>query len=318
MSEFQGEEAFTSALEGAFGDRGLVDAAPEGTPAETAEPDPVAVDDGVVVDDDAAHHSQEQLRDDAGKFASATELQSRLEQLEKRLADKDEFIGRQSTQIGELRQAVEQWQPPQQQPVYNLDALIDENPAQAAEIAFTQNDPYRVQQALAAWKDEDPFSAAVWVADKRREQEFAQLRAEYDARAQPVQDYYQTVQQQQASTDAVSDLASEYGDFGAFAPQVLESIQNSPADLQAVASGDKQLIYRTMKLHYLDAKLRTGDTLTQAAQQQREQAQNDNRAAKQQAVVASASSAPSAGQDTGAKQRFVEAIVNADLGPLAG
>lgn len=301
-----GEDQFSAALGDAFADRGLAEtvAAPdEGTPAEAStEPDQQGVDDGG------------QLRDEAGRYTSAREIEEKLTLLEKRLADKDEFIGRQASELGQLReghQRLEQQLQYAAQPQYDYDDLIAENPAQAAMAAYEQGDSVALQRAAAAWDEVAPGAPAIWVQGIQREQ---QLRAEIEQIRQtqaPVQQHYQSVQHEQASTNAVTSLLSAYEDFGAYAPTILQQLEGSPSDQAKLASGNEATIRETMELHYFRAKMRAGDTLNEAATNHAQQAAEASRNSKLSAAVASASSTPSAREGTGAVDAFKMGIVEA-------
>jgi hypothetical protein len=274
-----GEDQFSAALGDAFADRGLAEtvAAPdEGTPAEAstdyqpADPPPPVADDG-------------QLRDEQGRYTSAREIEEKLTLLEKRLADKDEFIGRQASELGQLReghQRLEQQLQYQAQPQYDYDDLIAENPAQAAMAAYEQGDSVALQRAAAAWDEVAPGAPAIWVQGIQREQ---QLRAEIEQIRQtqaPVQQHYQSVQHEQASTNAVTSLLSAYEDFGAYAPTILQQLEGSPSDQAKLASGNEATIRETMELHYFRAKMRAGDTLNEAATNHAQQAAEASRNSK--------------------------------------
>ena len=101
-----------------------------------------------------------------------------------RLEEKDSFIGKQSTDVGELRQTVAELSArldaQQAQPVVqpNVAAstpvtqeLIDNNPALAAEAAYVQGDENALRYVMEQWKDVDPFTASSWRDDKLREQQ---------------------------------------------------------------------------------------------------------------------------------------------------
>jgi uncharacterized coiled-coil protein SlyX len=303
---FDGEDQFGEALSSAFADRGLAEAAApevEGTPVESAPPEPAAAADDAGVDG--------QLRDEKGRYASSRELEEKLSTLEKRLADKDEFIGRQSTELGTLRQQWEAFQAQQAQPQYDYDSLIDQDPAAAAMAAYDRGDQYELNRAVQAWNEVAPGAPRLWAQNLQMQQTFEERIAELDKRSVPVQQHYQQQQQDTANQQAVDQIRGEYTDFGAYAPSILEQIQGSPRDIQRLSSGDPEEIKDVLERHYFRAKMRAGDTLTEAATVHAQQAAEDTRAAKLASAVASSASSPSAREGTGAIDAFRQSIVGA-------
>jgi hypothetical protein len=115
---------------------------------------------------------------------SVEELQQQLAVATARLEEKDSFIGKQSTDVGELRQTVAelsarldaQQQTPTVQPsvaatTVVTQELVNTDPALAAEAAYVQGDENSLKFVMEQWKDMDPFMAASWRDDKLREQQ---------------------------------------------------------------------------------------------------------------------------------------------------
>jgi hypothetical protein len=145
---------------------------------------------------------------------TAEELQVRLAAAEARLEEKDNFIGRQSGEVGELRQAVNdlqaqvtaaQAQPPTQAPaaIQITQELIEESPARAAQAALDQGDQASLERVFEHWKDPvmgDPFAAATWLNDKKLEQQ----QKAFDERLAATQKQFETATAPLAATAAES------------------------------------------------------------------------------------------------------------------
>lgn len=144
-------------------------------PADTAEPEPEATQD-------------DRPRDDKGRFVPRNlevddpDIQKYLDKYQgdpvkalKAAVEAQSTIGRLGDEVGELRKLREQLdalndrvnQPP---PTQITEDLIDRDPARAAQLAYEQNNPAALDYAIAAWKADDPFAAALWVSERRQEQ----------------------------------------------------------------------------------------------------------------------------------------------------
>ena len=141
---------------------------------------------------------------------SVDDLRQRLATAEALLAEKDFFIGRQSGEVGELRQAITEMQQQlasvQTQPVAPqvplapvTQADIDNDPAEAAQRALKLRDESALHRAFEVWKEIDPFTAATWLADRKLEQQ----RAEFDAQLA------ETKQQIETATAPLAESAAE-------------------------------------------------------------------------------------------------------------
>lgn len=154
------------------------------TPAPSTEQEgavPVAASDQPltpepVVETDTSQEQQEVVAEPTEP--TVAELQKALAAAEARLAEKDSFIGRQSSDVGELREQVEELRQrlntpvaPTAAPIQITQELIDTNPGLAVQEAYRQNNEPALHAAFDAWKDEDPFTAATWLADRKLEQQ---------------------------------------------------------------------------------------------------------------------------------------------------
>lgn len=180
----------------------------------------------------------------AGKFKTAEELERAYTELQSTL-------GRQGTETGELRKAVEelraQIHAPVEQPparVQITEQLIDENPARATILAYDQKDEASLEIAFEAWKLEDPFTASQWLSDKRLEQykeqvslEQKKLREEVKTLSAP----QEAAAQREEWTSAFSIVLADHPDFGQHAERILEEVAPKfPNILGSLADGDAQ------------------------------------------------------------------------------
>lgn len=187
------------------------------------------------------------------------QLRERLAAAEARLEEKDSFIGRQSTEIGELRQAVEQIQqaqaaPPQPAIAITQD-MIDENPAQAVQLAWNQQNEQALAVAFDAWKDEDPFAAASWRTDRLLERQALQYQQELAARDQKLETALvpqQAAAEEAAWREAIVSAAETLPGFSAEeAARLLEEVAPQfPDTVARMAQGDMKAKVEGLTLLY--------------------------------------------------------------------
>jgi len=178
--------------------------------------------------------SQEgQPRDEGGRFVAkdpraAQVLEKYDGDLDKALAaaaDAQELIGRQGSELGELRSYRDQVE--QQSSQYTPDqiaAYAVEDPAQAAALAYNQygrgSVPY--EQALRSWGEVDPFTAA-----------------RFDNQAS-VNDYDRQIRPQihQAELESgLNQIVAKYPDFPEYGDAILREAQSSPVVRALQAQG---------------------------------------------------------------------------------
>ena len=162
--------------------------------------------------------------------ATLEEIQVQLAVAEARLEEKDSFIGRQSGEVGELRQAVEelqrqiQAQPVAQQapaPVIPItQELIDTNPALAVQAAFSQGNEQALQVAFEAWREDDPFTAATWLNDRKLEQQqkafdakIAQAQEKFDTATAPLAESAAESANQRQWAEAFDEVKAKHADI---------------------------------------------------------------------------------------------------------
>jgi hypothetical protein len=262
--------------------------------AETTAPEPVA--EAETVEEPA---TDDRPRNPDGTFAAkepepqeeadASALQAQIQALEKRLADKDDFAGRLSNELGELRklqeQALEHAQRPQ---VSDWDSLIEDSPEQAARLAIQNGDNYRYQQAREAWNDLAPGAPALFEQGLRMEKQIADLEARFTQTTQPLQQQQQT----QNVAAAYQQIQAKYPDFDKFEDAMAEVVETRPLIKESLTkvlttgSHEEQVAFLD-DLYVLTAG-RTSDTLRQAQTEAAQSFAAETQQAKQDAIVVSA------------------------------
>jgi hypothetical protein len=223
--------------------------------------------------------------------SDASALQAQIAALEKRLADKDDFAGRLSNELGELRklqeQALEHASRPQ---VSDWDSLIDDDPARAAQMALQAGDNYRYQQAREAWNDVAPGAPEVFEQNLRLQKQMADLEQRFTQTAEPLAAQQKT---QQVAT-AYSAIREQYPDFDKFEDAMAEVVETRPLVKRnlaaALQSGDANEQYAVLEDLYLITAGRKSDTLREAQTQAAQSFAEETLKAKQDAVVVSATS----------------------------
>jgi len=274
-----------------------VEPAPEveaATPAEEApqEPEPVAT-------------------------LSVDELQAEVARLQEQLATKDSFIGRQSTDVGELRAELEalraqvtapQVVTPPSLPI--TQQLIEEDPARATMLAFEQNNGQALAVAFEAWKEEDEFAAASWRYDKLLEKQQAEFKAELESvrgEVAQVKAPQVAAAERNAWSDAFLEMQKTYPDFleadeqgKTNAQRLLEEVAPKfPTIAKLIAEGDIAAKVEGLSLLYDKGKL--GNPAQVAAELQHAA---DDAAAS--AAAARAAAATVNGQSTAGQGSTVE------------
>jgi hypothetical protein len=223
--------------------------------------------------------------------ADASALQAQIQALEKRLADKDDFAGRLSNELGELRklqeQALEHAQRPQ---VSDWDSLIEENPEQAARLAIQGGDNYRYQQAREAWNDLAPGAPALFEQGLRMEKQIQDLEARFTQTTQPLQQQQQT----QQIAGAYQQIQAKYPDFDKFEDAMAEVVETRPLIKESLTkvltSGSPEEQVAFLEDLYVLTAGRASDTLQAARTEAAQSFAQETLAAKQDAIVVSATS----------------------------
>jgi hypothetical protein len=223
--------------------------------------------------------------------ADPSSLQAQIAQLEKRLADKDDFAGRLSNELGELRKLQEQTLEHAQRPqISDWDALIEENPAQAAQIAIKNGDNFRYQQAREAWNDLAPGAPEVFEQNLRLQHEMAELKQQFQQTTAPLQHQQQTRQ----VADAYQEIRAKYEDFDKFEDAMAEIVETRPLVkgnlTEVLTSGSHEERVAFLEDLYVLTAGRATDTLRAAQTEAAQSFAQETLQAKQDAIVVSATS----------------------------
>lgn len=231
-------------------------------------------------------------------------------QLEKRLQDKDEFIGRLSNELGELRQAVTQMDQRVNAPapVEVTTDLIDTNPALAAQLAYDQNNGVAFQAAFEAWKDFDPTTAAVWAAGKQADEREAELKRTYEERFARMEASLGPVSQQTAANEAgrlISDRAAAIPGLGEFitnTPAVTAMANEFPDEAEHILNGTPDQKVRAFEKLFLIHRGRESDTHRATQEEVARETAVAAQQAREDAFVASATTTSSGVKPSRAEQ----------------
>jgi chromosome segregation ATPase len=236
------------------------------------------------------------------------QLQQQLAAAQARLEEKDSFIGRQSGEVGELRQAVTEMQErlstvqaqqvPQApaQTIQITQELIDNDPATAVQAAFAQQDEQALQYAFAAWREVDGDLANAWLTDRKLEQQqkafdakLAEVQAKVDATTAPLAQSAAEAANQQQWTAAFDEVKATRPDFLENAERLLTEVAPQYPDIANVlAAGDAKAKAQALSALYALDKMGN----PQAVQAQLQEAANE-------AVTEAAAARAAAGVVTG-------------------
>lgn len=231
--------------------------------------------------------AQEAERLYAGRYRS-------VEELERAVQEKEQFIARQGTELGELRklsETLEQLPAHLQEavkprPSYDWETLIEDNPAQAAQLALAEGNQFALQRAVEAWDEVAPGAPMVWAQNQQLQQQMQQLQEANQQAVQPLEERFARQQAEQA----YASFAQSHPDIDALTPLMLQIAQETP-QLQAWLQGsaDEQLL--VLDHLYLKAKTQTQTrnegTLASAQAEADAARAMEARAAKENAAVAS-------------------------------
>jgi hypothetical protein len=198
---------------------------------------------------------------------SEAQLREQIAALEARLAEKDTFIGRQSSEVGELREAINslsQRVDSRAEPTYQAPPLvitqdfIDNDPAGATILAFEQKNERALAAAYEAWKQEDPANASVWLAEERFKERENALRAELEATRATVNTIATSNQEAAKQAEVNKQWKDAYTAVEADRPGFLENAERLlnevapqfPDAIEALATGSAKAKAEILKLLY--------------------------------------------------------------------
>lgn len=214
----QGNESYTGETPDLTAE--LEGAVPVQASDQPLEPEPVETD---------TSEQQPEAPEAPEVVETVDERDARIAELEARLAEKDNFIGRQSTEIGDLRSAVDEIRaaqntpaapPAQLMPVTAEDIMYDAEGAtkrafENAKVTQSANDPV-LARAYAAWEEEDKASAKLWLAEQQREADRAAYEQKLAALEERITTATAPIAKQEANNEwntAFLEMQKTYGDF---------------------------------------------------------------------------------------------------------
>lgn len=202
------------------------------------------------------------------------------------LKDAQSVIGRQGTELGELRELREQMADFQQEIMRQQQSqgvdwagMIEEDAEQAAFMAVEYRDPIALEKAVEAWGQEDPFKAMMFMS---RLQQSAIEEA-------------QSFAPEQSLEVEVAGLKARYPDLQERLPGMQARLAERPVLAQALQSGDPRSRALALEDLYLLDKSRTTESDTASSARRiilKAKAETD--AAKADATVVSATKSSAA------------------------
>ena len=197
------------------------------------------------------------------------------------------LIGRQGSELGELRKEVEEMREVVNRPTpFDEDSfrsMIEEDPQQAVYAAAKRGDEYAFDSALAAWYEVDPRSASRF----ERELEFQRFRTEMQEAIRPIAEPVREQTMRHLAAQAKVDLERQYSDFGEVLSSVTED-EVAGLDTQSMRELSAQNPKAALELVYRWVKAGRSTREHEDAERAREEA----REAKKDSYVASSSSRP--------------------------
>jgi chromosome segregation ATPase len=266
-----------------------------------------------------AADTSEQQQEAPAEPLTVDQLQERLADAEARLAEKDSFIGRQSGEVGELRRVVDELSArvgqAQAQPAAVAEVhvpitqeLIDADPARATALALKQKDEHTLAIAFEAWRDEDPFTAATWLSDRRLEQQqavFDAKLAEVDQKIQTVAAPLEASATQNAWNNAFHAVEQARPGFLQQAERLLSEVAPKfPHIVSVLSSGDAAAKSEVLTALYDLDRVSNPEQVKQELEQQAQEATAEAAAARAAASVVTGQT--TAGQGSAAEKTAEE------------
>lgn len=228
------------------------------TPAVEETETPPAVDEttapAAATEPPAAAVTDEEKQLLAGKYESPEELERGYQELRRHLSEQ----GAELVELRRLRAEFDQLRGQVEAPKHDYDALIEDDPASAAQLAYDAGDAYHLQGAINAWKAEDPFAAAVWVSRTANQAELARVTQHYEARL----GVHDASAEQEQLSGTLATFAQTNPDVQQIAPKMLEvaeelQAENSPM-LEMLKNGDPRTKVRVFDYLAKEARARLG------------------------------------------------------------
>lgn len=286
-----GDEALAATLGLTEPAEPVVEAEPETVEPEAAADEPEATDEPEQAEDDRPRNPdgtfapKETPELILGKFKSADELAAAYQELES-------FKGRQQSEIGQLRQALEErftaieQQAARPAAPASWDDLIEDNPAQAVKLAYEHGETSQLRRAAEAWEQVSPGAYDLWADNVRMRAENEERFARYDAALAPVQQQATT----SALVDGVAGLRAKYPDIHEFVQtdQFAELAEQIPLAKKALLGGTPDEVVSAVEVVYLSHRGRASDNLKDTARDVARSAAEEAQTMREEAFVASA------------------------------
>lgn len=157
-------------------------------------------------------------------------------------AELERKLGQQSSELGDLRRRVEQYEQPAE-PDYRerplsgdelgaFDRIVEEDPEQAARLAVQVGNEYLYERAIQAWADEDEFAALRFDHAVQLEQRDRRLREEM----RPVVESDARTRTNQQWAESWQRVRAEAPDIDQYAQAMQTMMRDNPTITQMVVS----------------------------------------------------------------------------------
>lgn len=220
-----------------------------------------------------------------GKFKTTEDLAKSTEELERHYSDLQKELGSLRNELGEARREAQEVAARPSAPS-SWDDLIDENPAQAAKLAYERGETMQLQKAAAAWEQMSPGAPELWAETVRMRAEMNERFAQYDQTLAPVQAQAANGQ----LTEGVAALREKYPDLTEFVqtPEFAELAKQIPLAKKALTEGTPTEVVSAVETVYLIHRGRASDNLKDTARDVARTAAEEAQAMREEAFVASA------------------------------
>ncbi len=255
----------------------------------------------------------------AGKYKTQEELERAYAEAERRLGEMRNEVGTSRQEMQALQASVEQRlaeltaavNRPPVIPVTH--AMIEEDPAAAAAQALSNGDYETLVASVEAWKDEEPFEAAVFWANVQNEYRMDQMRRTMADLTPPAQ-----APAPAAATPSVDDevnaevakVLQRKPDLEQFMPQIGAIARERPYLRAALETGSPQDRAAALEDLYDLAKSRHVAVTSEQAQQEAalEAAQRARQARSEATVISASRSSAAEGATTDGVTAFRQAF----------
>lgn len=251
---------------------------------------------------------------DTGQFLSAEEAERRQaeqaeqerlwagkyrtpEELERAWHEREQLLGRQGNELGELRRQMadlaEALKRPPAPQLGDIDSLFAENPAKAAERAIAAQDAQAYDRVLREWSEIDPAQAEMYQTMKQVEYRSWQAQQQIEQ----LSSEQETARYGSAMETAWQRLQAEIPDLDQLAAAMQEEAVEAarvaggePVYSKLLQSGDPEQVYYAFRTLALTARSRNGAAQHQHAADLARTAAVESQRAKAEAIVASSTS----------------------------